>query len=104
MNDSDSGSAIDGNADHACDVVQMAFGEAFCAVERVDPDDHVFFEEFVWELVEVEVGLRGLLTVNVFQISQITPVPMLMHIIVVQKHFLTDVMLIQLVRHDIRLH
>ena len=71
MNDADSWSTIDSNSDHACDVIQMALGEALGAIERVNPDDHLLLEELVGELIVVVVRFRGRHPVYLLHLLQV---------------------------------
>ena len=101
VNDSDTGSTVYSYAYHARDVVQMAFSKAFCAIKRVDPDDHVFLEEFIRELVIVVVSFRSSHTVDLLHLLQVTAVAVSLHIIVLDEHLLTDMILVELIGHDI---
>jgi hypothetical protein len=79
----------------------VAFSEALRAVKGVDPDDHIFLKEFIGEFVVVVVSFRSRHAVYLFHLLQVTAVAVPLHIIVLDKHLLTDVILIQLIRHDV---
>jgi len=50
VDDSDPGSALDTDPNHACNMMDMPLNETFSAIERVDPDGHVFFVELFREI------------------------------------------------------
>lgn len=50
-------SLIHAHSYHARDVMKMAFSETFGTVQRVNPYDHLIFEELVWELIEIPISL-----------------------------------------------
>jgi len=64
VNYADSRSAINCNPNHASDVIQMSFGEAFSTIEGIDPNDHVFLIELVRKFVVIVVGFRCRLSVD----------------------------------------
>ena len=101
MDYSDSRAAVNCNTDHTCYVVQVAFSEAFCAIEWVNPDDHVLFEELAGELEKVVVSLGCRHAVDLLHLLQVAPIPVLLHIVVLDEHFLTDVVLVEFIRHDV---
>ena len=101
MDDTDSRASVDCNADHARDVVEMALGKALRAIEWVNPDDHVLFKEFAGELEKVVVSLGCRHAVDLLHLLQVTPITVLLHIVVLDEHFLTDVVLVEFVRQDV---
>ena len=82
-------------------MVEMAFREAFRAIKRVYPDDHVLLEELVRELVVVVVSLGCGHAVNLLHLLQVTAVAVPLHVVVLNEHLLTDMILVKLVGHNI---
>ena len=101
MDDTDSRASVDCNADHARDVVEMALGKALRAIEWVNPDDHVFLEELVGELVVVVVSLGRRHAIYLLHLLQVLPVAVPLHIVVLNQHLLADVVLVELLGHDV---
>ena len=102
MDDSDARSSINSDANHACDVIEMALCETFRTVEWVNPDDHFFLEKLAWKLKEVVVCLRGRHAIHLLHLLQVAPIAVPVHVVVLDEHLLTDMVLIQLVGHDVR--
>ena len=96
-----SGSSVDCHTDHARDMIQMAFREAFCAIKWVNPNDHLFLKKLVRELIIVVVSFRRRHSVNLLHLLQILPVAVPLHIVVLNEHLLANMVLVELVRHDI---
>ena len=84
-------------------MVQMTFSEALSAIKRVYPDDHIFFEEFVRELIVVVIGLRRGHAVDLLHLSQVAAVAMSLHVVVLNEHLLTDVVAAKLIRQNVGL-
>ena len=101
MNYADPWTAIYRNTNHAGNVIQVSLSEALCAIEWVNPDDHVLFKELAGELEKVIVGLGSCHPIHLLHLLQIAPVAMLVHIVVLDEHFLTDVVLSQFIGHDV---
>ena len=101
MNDADPWSSVNRDANHASDVIKMALSETFGAVEGIDPDAEVLFEKLVGELIIVVIGLWGRHAVDLFHLGQVGPVSMLLHIVVIKQHLLTNVIGNELVRLDV---
>lgn len=102
MNNTDARTSIDRNSNHARNVIQMTLGEAFGSVKWVNPDDHLLFEEFVGELIVVVVSLWRCHAVDLLHFLEIASISMSLHIVVLNKHLLTNMVLIQLIWHDVR--
>lgn len=102
MDDANAGPAVDGDADHAGDVVQMAFSEAFRAIERVNPNHHVFLEELVGKFIVVVICLGRRHPIYLLHLLQVAAIAVLLHVVVLDKHLLADVVLVELVWHDVR--
>ena len=101
MNDADSGTAVDRHTDHARDVIQVTFCEALCTIEGVDPDDHLLLKELVGELIVVVVGFWCCHTVDLLHLLQVLPVAVSLHVVVLYQHLLTNMVLVEFIRHDI---
>mmetsp|Transcript_39638 Transcript_39638/g.51945 ORF Transcript_39638/g.51945 Transcript_39638/m.51945 type:complete len:333 (-) Transcript_39638:8-1006(-) len=102
VNNADSGASVDRDTDHTRNVVQVALCEALGAVERVDPDDHLFFEELIGKLVVVVVGFRRGHAVDLLHFLQVAAIAVPLHVVILNEHLLTDVALVELVGHDVR--
>ena len=102
MDDTDAGPSIDSHTYHACDMIQVAFGESFCAIKRIYPYDHLLFEKLVRELVVVVVSLGRCHAVDLFHFLKVASVTVLMHVVVLHQHLLTDMILVEFVGHDVR--
>jgi hypothetical protein len=74
MNDSNSWSHIHCNTYHTCNMMQMAFSKAFGSVQWINPDDHVFFIELIWKLIEVPISVSWAFTVYFLHLFQILSV------------------------------
>ena len=98
----DAWSAIYRNTNHARHVVQVALCEAFGSIKGINPDDHLIFEELIGELIVVVVGLRRCHAVDLLHLCQVATITMTLHIVVLEQHFLTNVRLVKLVRHNVR--
>ena len=101
MNYANSRSTVDCDSDHASDVVQVAFCEPFRPIEWVNPDDHVFLEEFIGELIVVVISFRRRHSIYLLHLLQVLPVAVPLHIVVQDQHFLTNMVLVELVGHDV---
>ena len=101
MNYAYSGSSVDCHTDHARDMIQMAFREAFRAIKWVNPYDHLFLKKLVRELIIVVVGLWCRHAVNLLHLLQILPVAVPLHIVVLNEHLLANMVLVELVGHDV---
>ena len=101
MNDADSGTAVDRHTDHARDVIQVTFCEALRTIEGVDPDDHLLLKELVGELIVVVVGFWCCHTVDLLHLLQVLPVAVSLHVVVLYQHLLTNMVLVEFIRHDI---
>ena len=101
MDNTDAGPPVYCHANHARDVIQVALREALGPIKRVNPDDHLLLEELVRELIVVVVCLRGRHSINLLHFLQIAPVAMPLHVVVGEEHLLTDVVVAQLVWHDV---
>lgn len=102
MDDSYAGSPIDRHTDHARNMIQVALGESLRAIKRVNPNDHLLLKELVRELIIIVVSFRRCHAVDLFHFLQVTPVAVLMHMVILHEHLLTDMILVELVRHDVR--
>lgn len=103
VNNSDAGSFVNGDSDHTGYVVQMPLGKTLCPVQRVYPNDHVVLVKFVWELVEVVVGIGGRLAVEGFHFAQVLSVALFAEFVVFEEEFLGNVVLVDLIRLDVGL-
>ena len=101
MDYADSWTSVDCNSDHACDVVQVTLSEALSTIERIDPDDHLFLEELIRELVVVVVSFRRRHAINLLHLLQVLPVAVPLHFVVLEQHLLADVSMVELIRHDV---
>ena len=81
----------------------MAFCKAFCAIKRVNPDDHVLFKKLAGKLEKVVVSLGCRHAVDLLHLLEVGPVAKPLHVVVVYQHLLADVHLVELVRHYIGL-
>ncbi len=102
MNDANARSAVDSNSNHTGDMVQMTFSETFCAIKWINPDNHILFKELIRELVVIVVSLWGGHPINLLHFLKIAPVAVTLHVVVLDQHFLTDVIGVKLVGHDVR--
>ena len=102
MDDTDAGPSVYSHTYHACDMIQVAFGETFCAIKRIYPYDHLLFEKLVRELVVVVVSLGRCHAVDLFHFLKVASVTVLMHVVVLHQHLLTDMILVEFVGHDVR--
>jgi hypothetical protein len=46
--------------------MQMTFCETLGSIQRINPDDHFFLVEFVWEFKKIPVALCGDLPIDLF--------------------------------------
>ena len=76
--------------------------ETFSSIKWINPNLHFIFVKFIRKLVVIEIGLRSSHAEDLLQILQVTSVCIFVQIKVVDQHFLTDLVLFELVRHDVR--
>ena len=81
-------SASDCYANHARDVAQVAFSKTFCTVERVYPNNHFIFIEFIGELVVVRGVFRSVISIDLFQLIKVLPVAIFLHVKVFKERLL----------------
>ena len=101
MDDTNAGPSIYSHADHARDMIQVAFCEPFSTIKRIDPDDHLLLEEFVRELIVVVVSFGRRHAVDLLHFLQVASVTVLVHVVVLHQHLLTDMILVEFVGHDV---
>ena len=101
MDDTYAGPSIYSHTYHARDMIQVAFGESLRAVKRIDPDDHLLFEKLVRELIVVVVSFGRCHAVDLFHFLKVASVTVLVHVVVLHQHLLTDMVLVEFVRHDV---
>ena len=102
MDYTDSGSSANANTNKGGNVGHVTFSETFGTVEWIDPDFHLIFVKFIWKFIIVEISFRRHNPVYLFKCLEMSSIRELLFVIVVDKHFLTDCIFIQLVRHDVR--
>ena len=81
----------------------MTLSKPFSSVEGINPNLHLVLVKLVWEFVVVEVRLRCSHSIDLFELLQVESVAVLLLVVVVDEHLLTDRVLVQLVGLDIRL-
>ena len=101
VNYSSSWSAVDCYANHGGDMIQMTFDKSSSSINWINPYHHLFLKELIRELIEVVVSLWCSVTIDLFHFLEVVTIPKSLHIVVCHKHFLADMSLIELVRHDI---
>lgn len=103
VNDADSGSTSDTDSNERSYVGHVTLSEAFCTVKWINPNLHFVFVKLVWKLIIVEISLWRSHSINLLQILQMAPISVFVQIEVVDQHFLTDLIFVKLVRHDVGL-
>ena len=101
VNDTNAGPSINSHADHARDMIQVAFCEPLSAVKRIYPDDHLLLEELVRELIVVVVSLGRRHAVDLLHFLEVASVTVFVHVVVLHQHLLTDMILVEFVGHDV---
>ena len=87
----------DCETDHASYMVQMTLNETLCAVQRVNPDYHVFLVELVRKFKKVPGGFTCFLMMHLLDLVKILAITVLVHLVVHEKHLLRNELLIDLV-------
>lgn len=94
MNNTNSRSSTNTDSDKGCDVGHVTFCKTFSTIEGIDPDFHLIFVKFIWEFIIVEISFRRHDPVYLFKLLEMSSVGVLLLVVVVDKHFLTDRVLI----------
>ena len=94
-------SAVYCHANHARYMIQMAFCKAFRSIKWVNPNDHLFLKKLVRELIVVVVGLWSRHAVYLLHLLQVLPVSVPLHIVILYEHLLANVVLVELIGHDV---
>jgi hypothetical protein len=68
VDDTDSWTTANRNANECSDMVQVTFGEASGSIERINPDNHLIFKKLIRKFIVVEIGLRGGHSVNLLEL------------------------------------
>lgn len=79
----------------------VTLSETFSSIEWIYPNLHFIFVKFIRKLVVIKVGLWSSHAKDLLQILQVTSVGILVQVKVVNQHLLTDLVLFELVRHDV---
>ena len=101
MNDTDARTSINCNSNHARNMIQMSLCEAFGSVKWVNPDNHLLFKKLVRKLIVVVISLWRCHAIDLLHFLEIASISMSLHIVVLNEHFLTNVVLVQLIGHDV---
>jgi len=80
----------------------MAFNETLGAVKWIYPNNHILLVKFIGKLEEVPSCFWCFLLMDTFNFIQILPIALLMHLIISQKYFLRYMILVNLIRKDVR--
>ena len=102
VDNSNAGSSINRDSNHTRNVIQMTFSETFRSIKRINPDDHFFLEKLAWELEEVVVCLGSGHPIDLLHLLEVAPIAMSVHVVVLDQHLLTDMVLIQFIGHYVR--
>jgi hypothetical protein len=64
VDDTDSWTAANTDADKRCDMVQVSLSEPSGTIEGINPYYHLVFKELIWKFIIVEIGFRSGHTIN----------------------------------------